>query len=45
VWRLRRFPYLVFYLTHPTHVDVVRVLHEARDIPAVLQKARGRRNR
>lgn len=36
-WSLRRFPYLVFYLTdHDDRVDVWRVLHARRDIPASL---------
>jgi len=38
VWQLRRFPYLVFYLQRPSYVDVIRVLHGARDIPAALQR-------
>jgi toxin ParE1/3/4 len=38
VWPLRRFPYLVFYLRRPSHLDVIRVLHGARDIPAALQR-------
>ena len=44
-WRLRRFPYLVFYLQHPSYIDVVRVLHEARDIPEILQTKRGAKKR
>lgn len=39
-WRLRRFPYLVFYLQRPSYLDVIRVLHEARDIPAAFQRGR-----
>ena len=36
-WSLQRFPYLVFYLTaHDDRVDVWRVLHARRDIPASL---------
>lgn len=35
-WPLRRFPHLVFYVDRPDHVDVWRVLHGARDIPASL---------
>jgi toxin ParE1/3/4 len=31
-----RFPYLVFYVETPEHVDVWRVLHAARDIPVWL---------
>ena len=37
VWRLKRMPYLVFYLRRPAYIDVIRVLHAARDIPAALQ--------
>lgn len=32
-WRLRRYPYLIFYVEREEHVDVWRVLHEHRDIP------------
>ncbi|HEY1752491.1 MAG TPA: type II toxin-antitoxin system RelE/ParE family toxin [Caulobacteraceae bacterium] len=35
--RLTRFPYLVFYLEQGDHIDVWRVLHAKRDIPAWLQ--------
>lgn len=31
---LGRYPYLVFYVELEQHVDVWRVLHEKRDIPA-----------
>ena len=33
-WPLTRYPYLVFYVEHDGHVDVWRVLHAKRDIPA-----------
>ena len=33
-WALKRYPYLVFYVERTDHVDVWRVLHEDRDIPA-----------
>ena len=33
-WRLTRYPYLVFYFERDDTVDVWRVLHEQRDIPA-----------
>ena len=36
-WPLPRYPYLVFYMEHDDHVDVWRVLHAERDIPAWLQ--------
>lgn len=35
-WKLSHFPYLVFYVEQPEHVDVWRVLHELRDIPALM---------
>lgn len=34
---LKRFPHVVFYLEHDHSVDVWRVLHAKRDIPARLQ--------
>lgn len=33
---LKRYPYLVFYVEHPDHIDVWRVLHGMRDIPSWL---------
>jgi len=36
-WSLFRYPYLVFYLERPDHIDVWRVLHGQRDIPAWMQ--------
>ena len=33
-WSLTRYPYLVFYLERPDRIDVWRVLHGQRDIPA-----------
>jgi toxin ParE1/3/4 len=38
-WPLRRFPHLVFSLEREDHVDVWRVLHGRRDIPAWLQES------
>ena len=35
--RLARYPFLVFYVEHEDHVDVWRVLHAKRDIPAWLE--------
>lgn len=37
-WPLARYPYLVFYVEHPDHVDVWRVLHGQRDIPTWMQE-------
>lgn len=36
-WPLRRFPYLIFYVERADHVDVWRVLHASRDVPAWLR--------
>lgn len=35
-WPLTQYPYLVFYVEQADHVDVWRVLHSARDMPAWL---------
>ena len=35
-WTLGRFPYAVFYIERTTLIEVVRVLHQASDIPAHL---------
>jgi len=37
-WPLRRFPYLVFYREGEDHIDVWRLLHTQRDIPAWMQE-------
>lgn len=34
VWPLARYPHLVFYMERADHIDVWRVLHGQRDIPA-----------
>lgn len=36
-WPLTRYPYLVFYVERDDHIDVWRVLHGQRDIPAWLR--------
>ncbi len=36
-WPLARFPYQVFYVDHSDRLDVWRVLHTSRDVPAWLQ--------
>ena len=33
-WPVKKFPYLLFYIEQPQHVDVWRLLHSERDIPA-----------
>jgi len=35
--RVTKFPYVIFYMEQPDHIDVWRVLHAQRDIPAFLQ--------
>lgn len=35
-WPLQRFPYLVFYVPDDDRIDIWRVLHARRDIPAFL---------
>lgn len=41
IWPLRRYPYLVCYAERAEHIDVWRVLHGQRDIPAWLQAPQG----
>lgn len=36
-WKLSPYPYLVFCIERPEHIDVWRVLHGQRDIPAWMQ--------
>jgi len=38
-WPLSRYPHLVFYREMDDHIDVWRVLHSERDIPAWMQQA------
>ncbi len=35
-WPLKRFPQLIFYVERSDHIDVWRVLHGQRDLPASL---------
>lgn len=37
-WQLKDFPYLVFYRDAGDHLDVWRVLHAERDVPAWLRE-------
>lgn len=37
-WPLTRYPHLVFYVECPDHIDVWRVLHGQRDIPAWMRE-------
>jgi toxin ParE1/3/4 len=34
---LEHFPYTVLYVEHTGHIDVLRVLHQRRDIPELLR--------
>jgi toxin ParE1/3/4 len=36
-WLVSDFPYAVFYIDRPDFIDIVRVLHQASDIPQNLQ--------
>ena len=38
---LNRFPFLVFYIDREDHIEVWRVLHAQRDIPATLVEPTG----
>lgn len=40
-WPLTRYPYLVFYVEREHHIDVWRVLHAQRDIPAWMHEPDG----
>ena len=37
-WLLKRHPYLVFYVERDDHIDVWRVLHSQRDLPAWMRE-------
>lgn len=37
-WQLPTYPFLIFYLERESHIDVWRVLHARRYIPAWLQE-------
>lgn len=37
-WPLKRYPHLAFYVEREDHIDVWRVLHGQRDVPAWLQE-------
>jgi toxin ParE1/3/4 len=36
-WPVSRYPYLIFFVERAHHIDVWRVLHSQRDIPASMQ--------
>ena len=36
-WPVKRHPYLIFYIEQEHHIDVWRILHMQRDIPAWMQ--------
>jgi toxin ParE1/3/4 len=36
-WPLAQFPYMIFYFDRIKHLEVVRVLHQASDIPQHLK--------
>ena len=37
MWPVAGSAHLIFYLERADHIDIVRVLHSARDIPALLR--------
>lgn len=37
-WPLQKYPHLVFYLERSDHIDVWRVLHGQRDVPAWMRE-------
>ena len=41
-WPVKRYPYLVFYVEQEDRIDVWRVLHTERDIPAWMQGSAGK---
>ncbi len=38
IWPVKGFPHLVFYTYENGEVDILRVLHTSRDIPATLRE-------
>jgi toxin ParE1/3/4 len=36
-WLLSRFPYMVLYQELPQHIEIIRVLHQASEIPQHLK--------
>jgi toxin ParE1/3/4 len=38
-WPLQRYPHIIFYMECHDHIDVWRVLHGQRDIPAWMREA------
>ena len=38
-WQLARYPYILFYVERQGHIDLWRVLHGQRDIPAWMQES------
>ncbi len=39
-WSISRFPHLVFYVEREQYIEVGRVLHGKRDIPAWMEQSR-----
>ena len=36
-WTLNKFPYAIFYFERPSYIDIIRVLHQASNIPVHLE--------
>ena len=41
MWPVTRYPHLVFYIDRDDHIDVWRVLHGQRDVPAWMGEPEG----
>jgi toxin ParE1/3/4 len=37
-WPLKRYPYLIFFMEREDHIEVWRVLHAERDVPAHMRE-------
>ncbi len=37
-WLTKRFPYAIFYFDQTQHIEIIRILHQASDIPQHLKK-------
>jgi toxin ParE1/3/4 len=37
-WRIRTYPYLIFYVVREDYVDVIALLHAHADIPRILEE-------
>jgi toxin ParE1/3/4 len=40
-WPVKRYPYIIFYVDLPAHIEIWRILHAQRDIAAWMQESNG----